>query len=228
MDLLYPLSNESGWNNNEIRYSLRSMEKHISGIDRLFIVGEKPDFLTDFIHIEMSDPNDCREMNIMEKIRAACVNGISQKFLFCNDDHFILKDYEATKFPYYSDGTLSQAVHKHTKDNYKNTIRNTINVLKDWDLPANHFDLHCPIVYDREKFVEIVDSYVWKGRPTYVIKSLYCNSLNIAPVPCKDNKYMMKGKINLQHPFLSLASNVDRNTRRELERLFSKKSRWEI
>ena len=44
MDIVYILGNGSKFNNEEIRYSLRSLEKFVN-FDRVFIVGECPKFL---------------------------------------------------------------------------------------------------------------------------------------------------------------------------------------
>ena len=40
MDVVYILGKGSVWKDNEIRYSLRSIEKHLTGFDRVFIVGQ--------------------------------------------------------------------------------------------------------------------------------------------------------------------------------------------
>ena len=44
MDILYVVGTGSKWDNNELRYSLRSIDKYGINIDRVFIVGTKPDF----------------------------------------------------------------------------------------------------------------------------------------------------------------------------------------
>jgi len=45
VDVVYPLSNGSHWDNNELRYSLRSLEKYALNLGRVFVVGppRKPD-----------------------------------------------------------------------------------------------------------------------------------------------------------------------------------------
>jgi hypothetical protein len=45
-NLLYILGSGSKWQNNEIRYSIRSAEKYVGNLGRVFIVGEFPKFLS--------------------------------------------------------------------------------------------------------------------------------------------------------------------------------------
>ena len=45
MDVLYILGNGSPFYNDELKYSLRTLERFGSNIDRLILVGEKPSFL---------------------------------------------------------------------------------------------------------------------------------------------------------------------------------------
>ena len=44
-DVVYPIGQGSSWKNNELRFSLRSIEKYGINVGKLFIVGELPDFL---------------------------------------------------------------------------------------------------------------------------------------------------------------------------------------
>ena len=45
MDILYVVGRGSTWNNNELKYSLRSIAKNGINVDRVFIVGYIPDFI---------------------------------------------------------------------------------------------------------------------------------------------------------------------------------------
>ena len=47
MDILYYIGDGSHHNNEELRYSLRALEKHCKDIDEVWIVGNKPHFLND-------------------------------------------------------------------------------------------------------------------------------------------------------------------------------------
>ena len=46
IDVVIPLGTGSRWQDNELRYCLRSIEKNLSGVNEVVIVGEKPKWLT--------------------------------------------------------------------------------------------------------------------------------------------------------------------------------------
>lgn len=176
--IVIPLGRGSRNNDLELRYCLRSAEKHLTGYGDVFIIGEKPEWLRNVVHIPCPDQGDKsydKERNIFHKIMAACAyDRVSDDFLFMNDDHFLLQDYEAGKFPYYCHGWLSGFM---TVTDYKHTIWNTI----DWLRPLGHeclyFDIHCPIVYNKEKFNWCLSDADWTKHFGYCIKTGYGNSV---------------------------------------------------
>lgn len=173
--IIIPLGTGSRWNNTELRFALRSVEKHLTGYGDVFIVGDLPDWCRNVEHIPCYDQGDKtydKERNIYTKIMAACNDErVTDDFLFMNDDHFLLQDYEAGKFPYYCDGWLSEFL---TVTDYKHTVANTIEIYKDWH--AVYFDIHCPIVYNKKIFEYYLSDLDWSKRFGYCIKTIYCNS----------------------------------------------------
>jgi len=105
IDLVYTIkANDSTWEDNELRYSLRSIEKYLSGVGQVFIIGDCPDFLTNVIHIPATDEEnrEWKDRNIYRKLLIACNDvRISENFLFVNDDHYLTQPFEAGKFPFY-------------------------------------------------------------------------------------------------------------------------------
>ena len=93
IDIVYALGTGSGWSDNEIRFSLRSIFKNLTNIGQIFIVGEKPAGLKGFIHVEHPDEfsSTNADGNIIRKVLRACQDPrVSEKFLFINDDHIII------------------------------------------------------------------------------------------------------------------------------------------
>ena len=73
IDVVYVLGTGSNWDNNEIRFSLRSLAKNLKGMGRVFVVGERPAFLQNVIHIPAKDefnPNVNADGNIILKVLA--------------------------------------------------------------------------------------------------------------------------------------------------------------
>lgn len=173
VSIVIPLGRGSRNNDIEIRYCLRSIEKYLTGYGDIFIVGEKPDWLQNIVHIPCPDFGDKtydKEHNIFCKIMAACADDrVTDDFLFMNDDHYLLRDYEAGRFPYYYDGLLQDY---KTITDYKHTVWNTV----EWNFGENYtyFDVHCPIIYNKLNFIQRMSIPDWNIRFGYCIKTMYC------------------------------------------------------
>lgn len=168
IDIVIPLGNRSIQKNVELRFALRSIEKHLTGVGNVFIIGHKPDWVTNVIHIPADDDprNRFRDRNICNKIIAACRDErVSKDFLVVHDDHFLLSDYEAGAFPYYSHATI-----KPGQGQYANTKKNTISLLGQ----VNDYDCHCPILFNKERFMRSVALADWSKWYGYLLKTLYC------------------------------------------------------
>ena len=64
MDILYCIGEGSKWNNNELRYSLRSLEKFGKNVGNIYMVGYNPGFLSDEVTF-INCPCPSLEMRIM-------------------------------------------------------------------------------------------------------------------------------------------------------------------
>lgn len=179
MDLLYILGSGSKYNNDEIRYSLRSVEKNFKNIDRVVVVGENPGFLSDkvdYYFIKEAEGN--KEWCIARKILTACESGIVKgDFLFMNDDFFFTREVDAEKYPYYCKGVLDEA----PDPNYSKSLVNTKEYLKGQGKRIKHFDVHTPIIYNTEKFIGLSETWDYSKSLDFglVVKSTYCNMLEI-------------------------------------------------
>lgn len=190
IDVVYPLGNGSRWKNNELRYSLRSIEKYLSGFRNVYIIGEKPSFLQNVIHIPYPDKHQIPDRNIMEKVLQACNHPyVSDPFIFFNDDHYLLSPFQADQFPYYYEGTLKQKQEKRGLDGYGLRLKNTYEYLKSKNLPILCYDIHTPILYRKQAFIDHVASVPWDTtKHGFVLKSLYANAIKAEGVELKDLK----------------------------------------
>jgi hypothetical protein len=175
--IIIPLGTGSRWDNTELRYCMRSIEKHLTGYGDIFIIGEKPDWLRNVIHIphdEGFNPQSYeKDRNIFNKIMAACADErVSDDFLFMNDDHFLLQDYEAGKFPYYCYGWIDEFL---TVTDYKHTVANTNAAIDTQD--AVYADIHCPIVYNKFNFKAVISQLDWSRKYGFCIKTVSCNAV---------------------------------------------------
>ena len=201
MDLIYILGTGSKWENNEIRYSLRSVEKHVKGLDRVFIIGELPVFLQPsdkLIHIHCADSSQDKAVNIMRKLKVACMDErISERFMFFNDDYFMFKNIEIESYPYYHKCDLD-LTEKINLSAYHYHVVSTNNLLKSKGLRNMNFDIHKPIIYEKKLLNDIIDGTNWNlpiGEG-HIMRSLYCNTLGIVGSYKKDNKQVRPLSLN--------------------------------
>jgi hypothetical protein len=197
-DIVYPVGIGSVWNNREIKYSLRSIERHLSGLGKVFLVGECPSFLTNVIHIPHKDSkNQVGDINILHKLKRACEHpDISDQFLCVHDDHYMLQDFEAENFPYFYSGTLEQYAQKRASDRHGKAANNTIKHLASQSKPTKMFDIHHPFLYDKKEFLNLVSGIDLAKQFGYMVKSLYANSLRIEGVESSDSKSIYPPKDN--------------------------------
>lgn len=172
IDLVYPLGTGSQWDDNELRYSLRSVEKHLKNYANIYIVGHYPDWLKNARHIPAEDLWD-PSRNIMEKILKACRTAeLSERFLFMNDDFFFTQPVDAPTYPNYYNSTIEAAASLCVGNWYREYLTNTYRFLKVAGSGTKNFDIHTPIVYDKEKFI---DTFSFMEFHKMTIKSIYAN-----------------------------------------------------
>jgi len=244
IDVVYVLGKGSIWHNNEIRYSLRSVQQHLKGYRNIWIIGELPIFIRGVHWIKMQDVGHNKELRIMNKIAQACLcDTISDEFLFMNDDHFFLKDVDAREYPFYHKGILQQCIAERPADNeYTRAMVNTQNAIAQ--LMHNkilmfgnikNFDTHTPIRYSKTEFKTVMKMFDWKVQDGYIIKSLYANALAVPYVFEEDMKITQHlgradflSKLEGRHVFSIADMAINDHSMQIFKELYPKKSQWEV
>jgi hypothetical protein len=235
MDLVYITS--AAGNENELRYSIRSFYKHLKGFNRVVVCGHRPAFLKGVIYIPVEDPhrnNPAR--NIYEKILAVCQrDGITSDFICSSDDIFLMRDFEAPCFPYYFTGPMSEVFTKLSEKNYyKGHVKTTLDALTNTGKPSLYYNLHCPVVYNRQKFLQVMPAYDWTIKKGYISKSLYCNNVGVTGERADDCKIhtpktstAIRRKIEGKPFFSTNKHSFTAKMEEVLEQLFPIPSPWE-
>lgn len=227
MDIVYALGKGSVLKDFELRMSLRSVEKYLSGYGEVWIIGERPEWLQNIQHKPLPDSHKISDTNIMRKIEAACQTAeITDEFAFFNDDHYLLHPFEAATFPYFHKGLLDTYVANRQNDGYGRRAANTLKFLKANNLPTKHFDIHTPIIYNKELFLKhVVNAVDWGNKDGFIIKSLYANALNIEGVEEEDNKMNHPPTSNIK--VFSSFPHMKASVTRFLTEQFPEKSKFE-
>jgi len=229
MDIVIPLGTGSRWQNNELRFALRSIEKYLTGYDKIFIIGECPSYLQNVIHIPCPDFPGRKEYSIFNKImKAVADERCSDYFVFWNDDIFLIDNLQTADFKFWYEGTL-QDKYEQSHGHYKAAIKNVIDISKPDDY---YTDIHTPIIYNKDYFYKYVACNNWDKE--YVIKSSYTSvmSASFEPMPdLKINKamtyYEIKARIK-DRLFFSIGTyGVCPPMTKVLTELFPDKSKYE-
>jgi len=239
MDILYILGNGSRWRNNEIRYSLRSLQKHAQNVERVFITGEKPDFINDNIKYNYyPDKYICNINHLLKVLYTFQTTDISDDILLNYDDNFFIKDIDINKYPfYYNRQEIPESF--DLSNTYTKSKIFTRNILLNLGKPIKDFGVHCPVIYNRQKFYEFENKFKQYNElnPRNVgisVRNAYLNNLEIEGEYLPDvkiNRILTKRDIELKiegRNVFSIGNNIISGGIVEfLEENYPNKSRWE-
>jgi hypothetical protein len=176
MKALYILGTGSNWANNEIRYSLRSLEE-CTDVREAVIVGSKPPWMKNAHHIPCRDIGQNKLRNTIEKLRVACVSGmLDGEFLRMNDDFFFLQPHN--EFPLYAKRRLSETIrmNKGKEGYYHKATSNTMEVLTARGILAPYdFSIHFPLVMTADKVLDTLKQFPPEEHGAYLFGTVYAN-----------------------------------------------------
>lgn len=224
LDVVIPYKSEI--NQGELKFALRSIEKNLSGYDNIFIVGHKPKWIQNVIHIPAKDYPGRKAFSIMQKTLLACNDErLSENFIFTNDDIYFLKPIHVNDIKYWYEGTLEDWLKKTPSAKYKVQIKNTINTIM---AQSAYMDIHAPIIYDKQFFKDLM----WPFQSEFLVKSLYYELVGGEIEPMTDlklNGHIPADRIRklIRDRLFFSSSQFTNQVERVLTELYPNKSRYE-
>lgn len=162
MDIVYILGKGSLSNDDELRYSIRSVVQNCSDFEKIHLVGDVPDWFVGEHVIQAEDLYLKPWQNMMHKVQEACKSeDVSENFLLMNDDFFANKKFSIDTVPFYSDRRVTGGVNG-----------------------KRSFATHTPIRLNKEWFLKMPLPIDAKG--PYSPRSFYGNFYNAPPTFIKD------------------------------------------
>lgn len=199
VDVVYILGKGSKWRDNEIRYSIRSLVKHLKGFDKIFIAGECPSFLQNVIHIPVQDVPGRKQYSIfLKELAAAKDERVSEEYLAIHDDHFFCADMNLNEW---GDNYRDEKDLGYWAERYKGKYRqHTLNTIGYCDEDWPFYDIHVPGVHLNTVLLEMESRVDWSKE--YLVKTLveyFTMPLYFAAEPkitdLKINKKLTKAEI---------------------------------
>lgn len=185
MDIVIPFKHSIN-GDEELRYTLRSMEVHLFGAEHVWIIGDAPKWLykaenlTIIPHLDLYPEEKFRDRNMVNKLLTArSISDIPEVFLVGHDDNFILAPCDIDIWPWYHCGSDWKA-----SGDYAKTVTNTRELLGS---RVNNYDVHAPHIMSKSR-MEVLKDVNWKIEYGYCIKTLYCVRNNIDGEFCTDLK----------------------------------------
>lgn len=167
MDVVYVIGTGSKWDNNELRYSLRSIEKYGHNVDRVIIVGYCPDWVNRDIveYIPAEDETKVPAINVFRKISKVW-GKVSGHFLLFNDDIFLKGPVDLDRYPVYSKGDMPTPLSVRTihfgDKRYTNMLLATADIMRRNNLGTTMYSHHAPLHFDYRAYVILELAGVWK------------------------------------------------------------------
>lgn len=179
IDVVYILGSGSRWYNNELRFSLRSLQKNLIGYRNIYVIGENPGFLSGIRYVKHPDelgPSNA-DGNIARKVLKACsISELSDNFLFINDDHIIIKPVNVRDIPPYHKGDMNAYPDKHfNSGQWRRRLYRTREVLRKTGLTTYNFDCHVPMLINKHLFPKALSMFDYEFGIGYTMKSMYGN-----------------------------------------------------
>ena len=172
MDIVYFVKDTP--TNEELRYSLRSVEKNFPH-RYIWFVGGKPDALEPDGWLKVDQVGDSKWEKTGNLMKAMCnCDKISENFVVFDDDFFVMKKVE--ELPYYSLKELGDRVQvlarrKNKSLSYIEELKLNERALKEKGLPTVDYDLHCPMIINKTEMREVFDQFP----DVHMWRSIYCN-----------------------------------------------------
>jgi len=177
-DVVYVLGSGSEWNDNEIRYSIRSFVKYFADLRNIVIVGQMPVWAKNVIHIPWPDnPDYNTDQRLIDKLIQACKDRrVSNRFLFCSDDKLLLDNCQMSDF---NGGHFGDITEVEKPSDWQNIVYATKAELIKRGLPYKDYNKpHAIQPIDKREYLRVMAKWDW-DKKEYTGCNIYQNSSEI-------------------------------------------------
>ena len=178
-DIVIPLGNGSPFDNEELRFALRSVERFVEDRGQVWILSDcAPDWLQNVRILPVPDQHrGNKDANILDKlIFASKVPEVSETFIFLSDDQAFLAPFHAEtaktvfnprSWRFFAEGSIRW--HRRMMATFAYLAERGIR------LPYN-FDAHVPVVYRKQDF-QLLKGVDYVRGPGFCVNTLLCGLL---------------------------------------------------
>ena len=199
---------------DELRMALRSLHKFLRFGVNVVVIGDREEWMSDEVTvIEHDCVSDNPQIDVVEKLKLAIVaDEVTEKFIWSNDDIYLIAPVMLAHFEVPKNkGALRPELYKGV---YKENMLSTVELLTDF--PKLDFGTHTPIVYQKQKLVDMFERFPELNAGGYLISSVYFNTL-------WDTEPISSIELNWQSDNIALSIVSKQPDSEKFEELVSKK-----
>jgi len=202
IDVVIPLGRGSRHGDAELRYCLRSIAKHLDGLGRVWIVGERPAWLPvdgeTLIHLAVPDVCPIADVAILHKLAAACLAApdgprLADRFAFFSDDQVLLRPVGWRQLGPFHFGDLAHLT--RWEGGWWQRMRHTRDWLAARGRGTLHGDTHAPLPMLRDELLRVCRETEWRMAPGLCVGTLYLNWTGARARPIGERKATISAKL---------------------------------
>lgn len=226
LDIIYPV--RPGDSNEELRYSLRSIEANLPH-GRVWMVGHKPGWVRNVEHLP-GNRHGSPQLNLWHNLLTACRHPeVSDEVVIFNDDFYVTTPIPKVPILYrgYLDDHLARPRVQRGAEWWRQSLHTTLIALRTLgiDRPLS-YELHVPFRADKAAMAEVLDRFATldpQCPPQW--RTLYGNLHQIGGTQHPDCKAYTRAAVG--EPFHSTDDSSFRHFLAAFNRMFPRPSRYE-
>ena len=232
LNFIYPLGvpGLSSWNNNELRYSLRSLVDF--NPNWIGITGPAlPDFVCGVVRIYSNPQETNRYKNVQRQLLDACNSpDVPEELILMNDD-FILRNPALHHRPEWDWTPTHMGLippPKPKRNNWRQTIEATGRWLREKSVyNALNYEGHTPFPFLKSKMKGVLEEILGNA-DTLQLRSAYGNLMKVGGKQHPNAKREDPDLWTLDSPFWSLKGTPTPKAIKFLEKQYPNPSPWEV
>lgn len=187
-DIVYILRNDINESTDELRYSLRSVERNFP-YNKIYFYGGKPKGLQPDVQIELQQQGFSRWQKVCNTLHQVCLNDdITPDFWLFNDDFFVIRKQTDDIPVWYKNVSVRKRCDELRKNGgvsfYQRQLLATANKLSLKGYGDIDYSLHIPMLINRAKALEALN--LWSTAPMF--RTLYGNYCKLGGILRADVK----------------------------------------
>lgn len=225
LDVVYFV--KDGVNNDEFRYSLRSICKNMK-FKRVWVFGGCPKDIVPDVRIRVVQEGRTKWDRVRNMFKMACENKeLSEDFVLFNDDFFVMKYMDKLEPMYRC--SLEDHIKVLPKGEYANLLKTVDAELKEKGVTTLSYELHVPFIFNKKKLLSLIEH----TPELHCTRTLYGNTYKIGGNQSRDVK-AFNDKPDFDYKEAALLStddgvvNINNNVWRYIKRNFPSRCKYEL